>query len=157
MGKRILISSLTTTLRSFKVVLSFCLGCNIFSHQASTSDRNVLISKDIKPPHLELLIKDHKASRDDGGKPTRPVCLASSSPNGVLSDLLGDIADKIADDINPPSECLSTEDLCKEIIEANKKLSEIDEDFHIGSMDAKNLYSSLKVEEVIKNVQLFAS
>ena len=37
MGKRILVSSLKTTYSSFKVVLSFCFGCNLYSHHTSTS------------------------------------------------------------------------------------------------------------------------
>ena len=53
-------------------------------HRQTKRIRNAMISRDIKPLDLALLIKDHKESRPDGGKPSRPGCIARHSPNSAL-------------------------------------------------------------------------
>ena len=68
-------------------------------HKQTKRMRSALVNKDVKPPDLVVLLKDHKESRQDGSKPTRPVCMARESPNGVLNNLLSDVADKIGDSL----------------------------------------------------------
>ena len=91
-------------------------------HNQQRRVNNALVAKNVKPPDHVMLIKDHKANLEDGGKPTRPVCLAKDSPNGVLNNLLSDVADKIGDSLQLNSECVSTEDMGAQIGELNKRL-----------------------------------
>ena len=83
---------------------------------------SALKTTDSRPPPLTLMLKDHKSSRTDGSKPARPPCLARESPNGVMSDILSEITDRISDNLGLDTECLNTEEMCHHINEVNKLL-----------------------------------
>ena len=100
----------------------------------STRISSAYKSTDTEIPSLTLLLKDHKAIRPDGSFPARPLCLASKSPNGILSDTLSEFCDYIADSYGMDTECDSSEDLMAKIKIVNKNLSKDDKyDIIIGS------------------------
>ena len=72
-------------------------------------------------PSVNQLVKDHKDTLK-----TRPVCRAKAnqSPNGPLSDLVGELLNPIieAADRLERTEVTSTEELCHEIEEMNKRI-----------------------------------
>ena len=80
------------------------------------------------------------------GPPSRPVGNGNNAPNTQLSWLLASICQKAADSLNPPSECLSTEDMLSSIdlenADVNKPSGQV-----IISLDAVALYPSLEAEE----------
>ena len=106
-----------------------------------------------------ILIKDHKKFRDDGTLPGRPLCLASSSPNGILADLVSNLADRFSDAAEAETECDSTEEMCRGIEIANRKVHDMFGDNTIqnttnntvvlGSMDAIALYPSLRLDQAL--------
>jgi hypothetical protein len=133
--------------------------------------RDAVKSKYSRIPALDITLKDHKGGDD---LPVRPICRASESPNGILSDLISDylaiLADELAD-VNG-SEVRSTEEVCAMLEDVNVKIRQdkqtrkdrgenIDDVESItnviGSMDVKALYPSIDIErsvDIIKQVIL---
>ena len=97
--------------------------------------RGTCINKDAAVGPMYLLVKDHKPTNRENLHPSRPLCLAKKSPNGVLSDLLSDLLDKISDSYNSEFECDSTEDMMRAITDSNKSIG-TSKDLSIGGMDA---------------------
>ena len=103
-------------------------------------------------PPLYGMRKDHKAvpiGQEEVGPPARPVCGASKSPNGALSNILSKILDKLSDCIDEEvrTECRSTEEMVAEFNRINR-LNEEGGEKTVFSMDVKALYPSLKADYV---------
>ena len=118
--------------------------------------RSALKSCGKKPPELVLLLKDHKKLKADGSHTSRPVCLASDSPNGPLTNVLSMVVDGISDSLKSTYEVKNTENVCKAIKQFNDTMKdnkiESVEDVQFVSLDAIALYPSLRLEEVCKIV-----
>ena len=79
-------------------------------------------------PPLYGLLNDHTPEDtwdSELGTPYRPVCSACLSPNASLSDLLSEIVDCLADEIEGSAEIRETEELSFHIEAANKKLIQL--------------------------------
>ena len=100
-------------------------------------------------PPLYGLPKDHKDVPPDQehlGPPLRPVCGATESANGALSELLTEILTKVGDESDKESfNCLSNEELMAALSEVNKK--DMKEPI-IFSMDVVSMFPNLNVERV---------
>jgi hypothetical protein len=118
-----------------------------------------------KIPALDAMLKDHKEVPLED-LPVRPVCRASKSPNGILSDMVSDVLKILADDINEKeeSEVSSTEEMCAKITKLNEDLVAretglsreqigIMKEVVVGSMDAKALYPSLESIQAAKIIE----
>ena len=81
----------------------FNLGANKVS-QSSRINSAVKVT-DTEAPNLTFLLKDHKKVQQGGNYPTRPLCLASRSPNGPLSNLLAGFCDRVSDAYEAETEC----------------------------------------------------
>ena len=126
-----------------------------------TRMRKAMRSEGAQPGPVQFLIKDHKKVKE-GEKipPTRQVCSAKSGPSSRMSNLISMILNKAADNMNNETECRSTEELKKEILDTNREIENKSEENNeykqkikqaeIISLDVKALYPSLKVEEVKK-------
>ena len=80
-------------------------------------------SVDQQPPPMSAYPKDHK--RLEEGEvipPTRPVVSANSGPNSRASHLLSTILNKVADQADQGTECRSTEEMMRGILETNRRL-----------------------------------
>ena len=109
------------------------------------------------PPLYGRLSKDHKKlqeGREDQGHPVRPVCGATESMNGPLSDVLSEILTTLGDEMDETIDtlCLSTEEMCHALEAFNQKVSEdhqnnIKEPV-IFSMDVAAMFPSLDIAEV---------
>ena len=66
---------------------------------------------------MYLLWKDHKPYTTE--PPTRPVCAATVGPLARASELASIILTGYLDSCPPGMECLSTEEMQREILEAN--------------------------------------
>ena len=101
-------------------------------------------------PPLYGLPKDHKDVPPDQehlGPPLRPVCGATESANGALSELLTEILTKVGDESDKESfNCLSNEELMAALSEVNKK--DMKEPI-IFSMDVVSMFPNLNVERVL--------
>ena len=100
--------------------------------------------KDISNLSLEEQLK---------GPPVRPVCGASDSNNGPLSDLLSQICMQLGDEMDESigSLCISQEEMCGEIEKVNnrgdiKKLV-------VFSMDVSKMFPSMVASDVAKVVR----
>ena len=92
-------------------------------------------------PILSLLLKDHKKLEENGDPKSRPVCGASASMNGELSEWLADIIDVTS--AEPSEEVISGEELLAHIDEMNERLQVSglpEQGVTIGSLDVKALY-----------------
>ena len=104
-------------------------------------------SKSTTIPVLSLLLKDHKGPDKNGNPSSRPVCGASSSMNGELSEWLADILDAVAA-AEPTDEVISGEELLAYVDEVNQRLQEEglpEQGLCVGSLDVKALYPSLDI------------
>ena len=104
-------------------------------------------------PVLSLMLKDHKEPKERM-LPTRPVCGASSSINGELSEYLSNIVDSI-NDFPETKEVISCEEMCGKLDDLNMKLIEEDVDMSevmIASSDATALYPSLNIRDCARRV-----
>ena len=94
--------------------------------------------------------KDHKKAVPGTIDPqTRPVCGASDSINGELSETTSDILDAASDALETV-EVTSTEDLLGKLEEVNEILKTKktpEEGYFVGSLDAKALYPSLDIRK----------
>ena len=108
---------------------------------------------------MSFLIKDHKGMKEgELIPPTRPVCNAKGGPGSRLSNLISTILNRAADAIKAHTECLSTEDALRSILECNRMIKEKMmnnalfaqevKGVKVMSMDVKALYPSLRVSEV---------
>ena len=114
---------------------------------------SALRSRNALRPPLYGLAKDHKdLVQSEWGDipPQRPVCGAQESANGPLSDLLSDIIDALATEMDNEVnvECHSTEELLSEICDVNDIQHREEENPVIFSMDVKQLYPSLDATHV---------
>ena len=103
-------------------------------------------------PPLYGLRKDHKQvpiEEEKLGPPTRPVCGATKSPNGALSNILSEVLERLSDceDMKIGTECRSTEEMIAEFNRINGDVNEEGEKV-IFSTDVKALYPSLKANYV---------
>ena len=121
--------------------------------------RKAFRSVGAQPGPVQFLIKDHK--KIEVGKqipPTRQVCSAKGGPSSRLSNLVSTILNKAADATKSETECQSTEELKRGILDVNRDLMEkckLDPGYRLSiqkaeiiSLDVKALYPSLKIEEV---------
>ena len=109
------------------------------------------------------LPKDHKPpkSRDGGviGHPLRPVCGATESRNGPLSDVIAEILTVHGDSMDKSvnTQCLSTEEMCHCLQSFNQTVEEggtTDNVYKpvIFSMNVVAMYPSLDVSVVAKEI-----
>ena len=112
-----------------------------------------------RPGSVSLLIKDHKTMKEgDRIDPTRLVCVAKGGVGARLSNLNSIILNKVADAIGAETECISTEDALRSILETNRRIQEritCDKGYaekmkHLSilSLDVKAMYPSLKLGSV---------
>ena len=105
-------------------------------------------------PIVSLLIKDHKEPDEQGRPKSRPVCGASSSINGELSEWISDILESISQSMET-DEVVSSEELLSFVDDLNKTLEAegVPElGLCVGSLDVKALYPSLVVKACAKLV-----
>ena len=118
--------------------------------------REGMISHGQCVPPLYGLLKDHKpvgAWDPELGAPYRPVCGACLGPNASLSDLLSEIIDCVADELEGSSEIRATEELSFHIEQCNLKLIALGaKPITIGSLDVVSMFPNLKASEVSKMV-----
>ena len=119
--------------------------------------KSAVISKNGTIPELYGLRKDHKpvaSGQEATGPPTRPVCGASRSINGPLSNILSEVLDRISDriDIRIDTECRNTEEMIAEFERTNSNINETNkhQERVVFSTDVKALYPSLEPEQVAK-------
>ena len=108
-----------------------------------------MIRKEKKKKNLSDLSQEER----DRGPPVRPVCGASESNNGPLSDLLSQIITQMGDEMDASIKTLylSTEEICGNLERVNemggaRKLT-------ILSMDMVKMFPSLVVEEMARMVK----
>ena len=104
---------------------------------------------------LYSLRKDHKTNFDIvEGPPSRPVCGATGSLNEKFSYLLSTILDKVWQDVQHETVCISTEELLSAIDVMNSEFEETGEERKVvvGSADVKALYPSLDIDFTVKIV-----
>ena len=106
-------------------------------------------TKNCLTPPLYGLPKDHKAIPPDEeqlGPPLRPVCGATESANGALSEILTEILTVVGEKVDEEEfSCLSNEELMAAFTEVNQKNMK---DPVVFSMDVKSMYPNLNVEKV---------
>ena len=111
--------------------------------------KNALKTKNCWTPTLYGLPKDHKAippGEELLGPPLRPVCGATESTNGALSEMLTEILTRIGDEADKEGfNCLSNEELMATLTETNQK--EMKNPI-VLSMDVKSMYPNLNIEKV---------
>ena len=111
--------------------------------------KSALRTKSCWIPSLYGLTKDHKASppgEEELGPPLRPVCGATESANGALSEMLTEILTKVAEEADKECfSCTSNEELMATLTEVNKK--EMKKPV-VLSMDVKSMYPNLKIDKV---------
>ena len=114
------------------------------SRKETQSEERVWEAKELKStiiPVLSLLIKDHKQLNPDGSPKSHPVCGASSSINGELSEWISTILDAMAASVET-SEVISSEEMLALVDELNSLLEEEgvpEEGLCVGSLDVKAL------------------
>ena len=121
------------------------------THGQEDKVRNNLRSEQVSIPNLYALIKDHKEIVEGEPVKTRPVCGATESPNGQLSNILSDIINaitKVEDKLD--TECRSSEEMRAGVNEVNNREGE--DERIIGSTDFKSYYPSLPVRRTAKIV-----
>ena len=74
-------------------------------------------------PVLSLLLKDHKKLKENGDPATRPVCGASRSINGEMSEKVSNILDSAGAKCSV-EEAISTEALLSNVDEIARKISD---------------------------------
>ena len=121
--------------------------------------RQAYSSKGGRPGPIYFLVKDHKKVKEgEVIPPTRGVCSAKAGPGSRLSNLTSTILNRAADAAGAETECMSTEEAMRKILEANRAIkSRIEDDpafrdevkkLVILSMDVNALYPSLKKDQV---------
>ena len=103
-------------------------------------------------PILSLLIKDHNELNEKGLPKSRPVCGASTSIIGELSEWISQILDAVSQSLES-DEVISSEELLAFVDEVNELLGEKglpEEGLCVGSLDVKALYPSLVIKECAK-------
>ena len=97
-------------------------------------------------PVNSMLVKDHKPLTEEGLPKTRPVCGASYSLNGEMSEWISDIMDAICQ-AEETDEAISGEEMRSEIDKVAEELLKSGEvppnGVFVGSLDAEALYPSL--------------
>ena len=107
-----------------------------------------------RPGPIYFLVKDHKGIKEGDSMPaTRPVCNARGGPGARLSNLLSTILNSASDAMQAETECKSTEEAMRSILECNRMLKsgtreDSLRDPVVMSMDVKALYPSLRKAEV---------
>ena len=160
-GKELLLSR-----HAVQLTKAFSMGTKHGKEGQEDRMRQAFTSKGGRPGPLYVLVKDHKKTADgESIPPTRPVCNARGGPGSRLSNLVSTILNKITDVANPETECISTEDALRTILETNRNIqgwSAIDPEFRdrmsqmvVMSLDVKALYPSLLVKEVTEIVAEF--
>jgi hypothetical protein len=108
--------------------------------------KEALSSKNLRPPPLYGLYKDHKVGWDPTtGPPTRPVCGAVGGMSQCLSSIMSEILSYINSEADKQVQCKSTEDLLAAIdtFNENKYMTPCT----VLSTDVKALYPSLDQKE----------
>ena len=104
-------------------------------------------------PLATLLAKDHKNPEVNGDPKTRPVCSASRSPNGELSEWTSDITDAAIEAPGTSLESIGIEELLSMVDKVAEEIGKENlgkEDLFIGSLDVEALYPSLYIPAVSK-------
>ena len=120
--------------------------------QGEKGEKRVWNAKELEStviPIVSLLVKDHKNPKQNGDPATRPVCGASRSINGEMSESVSDILDA-AGNRSSRDEAISTEEMLSNIDDLTKKLEVTPEPEHgmfVGSLDAVALYPSIEVRD----------
>ena len=127
---------------------------HIFNTGADTgSKERTWAAKELRStvlPVNSLLVKDHKPLTPEGLPKTRPVCGASCSMNGELSEWISEILDAVGQ-TEETSEAISGEEMRAEIdlLNLTEQPVEVNGMF-VGSLDAEALYPSLNIVESSK-------
>ena len=107
-------------------------------------------SVDSPAPSLYLLWKDHK--QYETVPPTRPVCAATVGPLARASELSSLILTAFLDSMLPGTECLSSEEMQRAILDANIVIQEGWLKVEVFSMDVSALYPSLHIDDILEAV-----
>ena len=118
-----------------------------------TRVKSALRTRSCLAPPLYGLPKDHKPLPDGEehlGPPLRPVCGATESINGALSELLTEILTNMADRVDVEKlHCLSTEEMMAGLTDLNTRTNLMEKPVAL-SMDVKAMFPNLKREEVAR-------
>ena len=127
-----------------QIASAFKMGVN---HDEVERVNSALRSTDNQPPPVYFMYKDHKPTESgEPCPPTRPVCGAKEGILARISHLVSMILTPVADSINSKikTECSSTEEMIRGIIDANKEIigrrkdsSRMEEQLVIISQDVK--------------------
>ena len=113
--------------------------------------RETLINHTVQVPTMSLLVKDHKDVPEGALPPTRPVVSGCSSMNRNISDILSEVLEPVARQMEGVNEFLSTEESLNMVDQLNTALGRAEEAGHpcnkedlcIVGADVKALYPSL--------------
>ena len=124
-----------------------------WGHEARV--KSAVTSKQGYIPKLTGLRKYHQVlppGQEVVGPPCRPVCGASKSVNGPLSNILSEILNTMADQLDKAvgTECRSTEELVAGMEEVNNR-NDVEKPV-VFSMDVNSLYPSLKAKQVAEEI-----
>ena len=128
-----------------------CLN-HVFKPGANTGNEervwNAVQLKSTVIPLMYPLIKDHKPVQEDGRPKTRPVCGASASINGELSEYVSRVLKAVCEKVDL-AEVISGEELRAMVDQLVLDLDKEDTPEHgmcVGSLDVVALYQSLVIE-----------
>ena len=111
--------------------------------------REALNSMQSIVPQMTTTPKDHKPLPDSGVPKSRPLCNASQTINGRLSEAVSDtLSDMLAAD-GDSAEVVSTEDLLSKVEDFNNLIREgqVEGDkLVLGSLDVEALYPSIDIK-----------
>ena len=141
---------------ALQIVKALRMGTHHGKTEEKQEDRmnGAFMSVGGRPGPLYVLVKDHKATEEGALiPPTRPVCNAKGGPGARLSNLLSIILNRATDSMNATTECMSTEEALRGMLECNRRirdgaLGDRAREAILMSMDVKSLYPSMKKDEV---------
>ena len=120
--------------------------------QHSSRVRETTMNKGDNVAPLYILLKDHKPVVEDELPKTRPVCSSQKGLNFHLQNILSDVIEPLAEEVEGSIEVGSTEDLLHEVDRLNdwwkKNMMEDDQDeVMLLGCDAVSLFPNLRKEE----------
>ena len=121
-----------------------------------------------RPGPVSFLVKDHKKMAErENMYPTRMLCVAKGGIGARFSNLITTILNKASDAMEASTECTSTEDAKRCILETNRRnrdksvnnveYPKVIKEMRVLSMDVKALYPSLRIDaakRIVKNLIL---
>ena len=118
-------SELLLNRHASQMVKAFNMGMRHGKDGQRMRMKQAFTSQGGRPGPVSLLIKDHKPMKEgDRIHPTRLLCVAKGGVGARLSNLDSTILNRVADAIGSKTECVSTEDALRTILETNRRIEE---------------------------------